>query len=420
LALTETKKPFAQLWCMGGPVPLSSGRMKVRDAMLVAFLGAASGPAAWAQDLGGGTGTNAAPPEETPPVVSYSPVILAENPDVVQRFAINPAEARGMVDREILKLTSAPDLGTAWRRLGVTADDIVGIKITTTGGPLLSSHWPVVQAICDGLQEAGLPPSHIIIWDKLARDMIAAGYTPEPGTATRPTFAAIFPGTGYDPNVIYKSNVIGTLVWGDADFVARDPGTDLLSAARTAVDAKGYGDGSTTPGTGLSENGDGMQTSSKSYYAKLVSRICTKLINVPVLTDNSYVGINGCLASLALGSVDNTRRFEGEPSFGDPAICDILRADFFRRKVILHVLDALVAEYAGGPVFNPQFTEPIGALYVSRDPVAIDSLVLPRLERWRKQNRIDPIGRRASHIAEAASYNLGTDDPSRIQLVKIP
>ena len=154
-----------------------------------------------------------------------------------------------------------------------------------------------------------------------------------------------------------------------------------------------------------------------------MTTLCTKIINVPVLTDNSYIGINGCLGSLALACVDNNRRFQGDPTYGDPAICEILSNDYIRRKVVVHILDALIAEYAGGPRFDPQFTRSIGAIYVSRDPVAIDALVLKRLEAWRvadREGKIDPIGKSASHVHSAASYNLGTDDPSRIQLVRLP
>jgi hypothetical protein len=354
---------------------------------------------------------------------SLSPVILTENPDVVQRFAVNPALVRDMLDRSILKLTSAQDLGTAWTRLGITPDDIVGIKITTMGGRLLSTHRDLVQAICDGLQEAGLSPSHIIIWDKFRDDMVRAGYIPAPPTESHVGIASVFPGTGYDPTVFYKNELIGTLIWGDSEFVrAGNPFSDAAAAVRD----KAYGGGGTDSGLGGGGLGngldlsDGIQTSNKSYFASLVSRTCTKIINVPVLTDNSYVGINGCLASLALGCVDNNRRFQGDPTYGDPAICEILSQSFLRRKVVIHILDSLVAQYAGGPQFNPQFTRSIGALYVSRDPVAIDSLVLPRLERWRRQDHIDPIGKTASHIHAAAAFNLGTDDPGRIQLVRLP
>src|SRR5476649_1286844 len=133
------------------------------------------------------------PPIPPPPPPALSPVIWAENPDVVQRFAVNGGMVRQMVDDALLKLTSAPDIGTAWTRLGITPRDVVGIKITSMGGPLLSTHRPIVQAICDGLQEAGVPPSHIIIWDKDASDMRSAGYAPAPATDSHIEIASIFP-----------------------------------------------------------------------------------------------------------------------------------------------------------------------------------------------------------------------------------
>jgi hypothetical protein len=361
-----------------------------------------------------------APPAPPP----LSPVILAESPDVVQRFAVNGDVVRDMVDRELLKLTSAPDIGTAWTRLGVVPADVVGIKITTMGGPLLSSHRVLVQAICDGLQAAGVSPGHIIIWDKFGEDMRRAGYLPQQGTDEQVAIASVFPGTGYDTKTAYKNEILGTLIWGDSEFLGRS-GDDIFQAARDAVNAKPFGGGSGNSLTDTANdyllNGGAAipQTSNLSYYDTLLSKTCSKIINVPVLTDNAPVGINGCLATLALAAVDNNRRFQGDPTYGDPAICEILDKDFMRRKVIVHILDALVAQYAGGPTFDPVFTQQIGAIYVSRDPVAIDSLVVRRIEAWRRQARIDPLGKTTSHINSAALYNLGTNDPHRIQLIRI-
>ena len=328
-----------------------------------------------------------------------------------------------MVDACLLKLTSAPDLGTAWTRLGIAPSDVVGIKITTMGGPLLSTHRAIVQAICDGLGAAGVAPSHIIVWDKDASDMRSAGYTPFPPTDTHVGIASIFPGTGYDPDAVYQNGMLGTLIWGDSEFVLHND--DLLQEASEAVKNKPYGY-TVAGGLGGDDSLTGAsipQTSNRSHFARLVTTICTKIINVPVLTDNSYIGINGCLGSLALACVDNNRRFQGDPSYGDPAIGEILSSDFIRRKVVVHILDALISQYAGGPRFDPQFTKSIGAIYISRDPVAIDSIVLKRLEEWRaadKQGKIDLIGKTASHVHSAASYDLGTDDPSRIQLLRLP
>jgi len=394
------------------------GRRIIRDLLGLIGLLWVQTTVLWAQDT-------QTPPTAAPAPPSLSPVILAENSGVVQRFGVDAGAARSMVNSALLKLTSARDISTAWKRLGVTPDDVVGIKITTMGGPLLSSHRAVVQAICDGLQAAGLSPSHIVIWDKMGDDMRRAGYLPASGDDSQVRIGAIFPGAGYDPSVVYKNEIIGNLIWGDYDFIRSNSYDDLFASTRRSINSNpAYGSPLTADDNAmLGDDSPGVnipQTSTRSYYTRYVTSICTKIINVPVLTDNAYTGINGCLASLALGCVDNNRRFQGDPTYGDPAICEILDKDFMRRKVIVHILDALVAEYAGGPRFNPQFTQSIGALYVSRDPVAIDSLVLPRLEQWRRQNQIDPIGKTASHIQSATYYNLGTTDPRRIQLIRLP
>ncbi len=399
-----------QLWCIPPGRSLASRLMTgCRTILFLALL-----IAVWLTPASRAAAQSAAAP------LPLSPVIWSENPDVVQRFAVNGAAVRGMFDRSLLKLTSADDLGTAWTRLGITPQDVVGIKITTTGGQLGSTHRALIQAICEGLRAAGVPYAHIIIWDKDGDTMRAAGYAPIDGTDSHVGIASVYPGTGYDPAVVYKNEILGTLIWGDSEFVRND---DIASMARDAVHQHSLDGAPDSTGTDPLLGDSMKQTSNDSHYARLLTTYCTKIINVPVLTDNPYIGIQGCLGSLALGSVDNSRRFQGDPTYGDPAICEILDKDFIRHKVVLHVLDALVAQYAGGPDFNPQFTRSIGALYISRDPVAIDSIVRKRMEEWRSEDRngrLDPIGRTASHIHSAASYNLGTDDPQRIQLIHAP
>jgi hypothetical protein len=400
--------------------------------LIAALAGVLAGGVARAQLAPDGLADQPAPTPATPtgpvapPPRTLSPVIWSEDSDVVQRFSINSAAARQMVNRCLLKLTSAQDIGTAWRRLGITPQDVVGIKITTMGGPIMSSHRAVVQAVCDGLIAAGVPPTRIIVWDKNASDMRNAGYDPQPPTDSHVGIASVFPGTGYDPDAIYKNGILGTLIWGDSEF-HYGSNEDLTQAASDVVRGRhSYG---TTDSVGDNfGNTDDMLdssaplTSNKSHFARLVTTICTKIVNVPVLIDNSYVGINGCMASLALGSVDNNRRFLGDPTYGDPAIAEILSNPILRRKVVVHILDAMIAQYAGGPQSNPIFTRQLGGIYVSRDPVAIDAITLNRLERFRTESssgRLDPIGKSAAHVHDAASYNLGTDDASRIQLVRV-
>jgi len=331
--------------------------------------------------------TGSIPNRPTLPV-PLTPVIQVERPGAVRDFNVDAAQARQMVNNALLKLTSASDLGTAWTRLGITPQDVVGIKIAASGGSVMSTHQPIIQAICDGLAAAGVPAEHIIIWDKLGNQMTSAGYPLRSASSGKPAIASVVP-DNYDPEVYYRGWTTGSLIYGDYRF--------------------------------SNPSGDVNADNDRSYFAKFVTETCTKLINVPVLTDNSSVGINGCLSTLALGSVDNTRRLIGPPTFGTPAICEILFRNCFRRKTVVHILDALVAQCAGGPSFDPQYCQSMGAIYVSRDPVAIDSLVLPRLETMRERLGVPLIGPAPVYYIKAATLvNLGTTNRSQIQLVRIP
>jgi hypothetical protein len=333
-----------------------------------------------------------ATPDRNNAHLALSPVIIAERPEAVQGYNVDPDQARQMVDRALMVLTSAPDIGTAWTRLGITPQDTVGIKISTAGGKYFSTHPALVKAICDGLQAAGVPPSQIIIWDKFQDKMTAAGYPLRAASNRQVGVQSMVPGNFYDPAVFYKDGVIGNLIWGDYMF-------------NQMIDSDFY---------------DSSPVITRSYYAKFLTQSCTKLINVPVLNDNEMFGIDGCLTSLALGATDNNRRFVGAPSYGDPSIDMIYDQKFIRRKVVVHILDALVAQCAGGPAFNPQFCQSFGAIYVGRDPVAIDSLALPRIERMRRNLNIPSIGNTSTYVTSAAVLGLGTTDRHRIQFLRVP
>jgi hypothetical protein len=335
-----------------------------------------------------GKAQNGASQRNVPPS-SLSPVIIGERPDAVQGYNVDPQQVKQMLNRALLTLTSAPDIGTAWTRLGITPQDVVGIKIATAGGPTLCTHPALVRAICDGLQAAGVPRSQIIIWDKFQDRMTPAGYILRAASDGQPAVASVVPSNNYDPDVYYRNGIRGSLIWGDYQF-----------------------------SQSLSSLGFDYRVLANSYYTKFVTQTCTKLINVPVLNFNEQFGIDACLSNMALGSVDNTRRLLGSPSYGDPWIDEIYDQSFIRRKVVVQILDALVAQCAGGPAFNPQFCQSFGAIYVGRDPVAIDALALPRLEKMRRQLNVPNIGNLSTYLTSASVLGLGTTDRRRIQFLR--
>jgi hypothetical protein len=62
----------------------------------------------------------------------------------------------------------------------------------------------------------------------------------------------------------------------------------------------------------------------------------------------------------------------------------------------------------------------LGSIYVGRDPVAIDSLALPRLERMRWFLNVPSVGNASTYLTSASVLGLGTTDRRRIQFLRVP
>lgn len=346
-------------------------------------------------------------------VEERSRVVSIERPSVVNKFAVDPVQTRAMFVQALQAYTGQKNVGVAWQQLGIKSSDIVGLKINSTLGQVMGTRRALVDAVIETLGSAGVHPQHIIIWDKQNYELENAGWLPQ-AEGVFPAVRSVIPQTGFDGQFFYVSEILGKLIWGDFLFRGKQPTKrDLLKAAEK-VAKKHSGE---TEDTQKNQADVEEQTSNKSYFAKLLTQTCTKIINLPVMSDHLNYGLDGCLSSLALASVDNTRRFADERVGGDPAIAEILDRDLFRKKVVLHVMDGLVAQYAGGPQFVPLYTQSVGLLYLGVDPVAIDTLALARLETWRQETKIVPIQPRAKHIAGAAALGLGQAEPARIELI---
>ena len=309
-----------------------------------------------------------------------SRVALVHNPAAVTGFTVDAAKVRAMIATGLTALTGQPDETAAWR-LFVSSNDVVGIKINTSGAPLQVTRHEVVDAIVDGLQRAGVADANIIVWDRDSLKMRAGGYRANrdgPG----PRVLSVVSDTGYDPDVVYENKLVGKLIWGDLLFGTSD---DL---------------------------------STQSHLPKLLTRTITKLINVPVLMDHDGCGLAGCLYNVSLGAADNTRRFEATVR-GSSAPAEICAMPQVRQKLVLNIADALIGGYAGGPAFKPQYSWPYAGLYFSRDPVAVDALCLGLIDAKRKAAHVTDLGDRANHITVAPKLGLGQADRAQIELIEV-
>ncbi len=297
-------------------------------------------------------GSSSFPAQADDPVLNrhaQARVVSVENPAAISDFQPNAAVVQTMVDSGVTTLTGKTNVAAAWRSL-VSTQDVVGIKVFSEAGMLSGTRPAVVAAVIQGLLAAGLPPANIVIWDKHTYDLRDAGYydlAAQLGVRVAGSAEA-----GYDPANFYLPDtvVIGSLVWGDLEF-------------------------NQTNGT----------AGRKSFVTKIVSQQITKIINIAPLLNDEDLGVCGQLYSLALGSVDNTRRFEASPDRLAVAVPEICALPLLGDRVALNITDALIGQYEGGGRGLLHYSAVPNQLWFSRDPVALDLLAIQELARERRE-----------------------------------
>ena len=314
-----------------------------------------------------------APPGEVVEEQS-TPLIEATSEKVWNGDMLDEGVVSEMIDRAMMRLTDLDSAKEAWKDF-VLPTDIVGIKINPLAGKRLSTHRVIVDKIIDGLYGAGILSNQIIIWDRFESHLIDAGYEINQSNRGVRCFASDSKGVGYDDEVFYES---------EKDVKERR------------------------------ENG-----SIVSRYTNLLTKELTVVINVPVMKHHGIAGVSGCLKNLAFGSVDNTSRFHSNPLNCNPAIADIFAHTVLKDKVVLNIVDGLLAAFNGGPTYDPDGVWQYGGILVSQDPVALDQIVYQTVEEKRTELNLPSISRLSRYIRSASRMDLGTNDLDEVDYTEV-
>jgi uncharacterized protein (DUF362 family) len=312
-------------------------------------------------------------------------VYQARDPDAIHDYETNPKVVRSMVNRLVISVTGQSDIAKAWASL-VSPQDKVGIKISAAGGELFTTHHDIVTAVVDGLVAAGQSRQNIIVWDRSLGGIKEAGYTRADGYQMK----AIAPRDGYDPKAMLSAPLLGKLVWGDLDYRVNKGKMPMLS--------------------------DTENTSNVSHFSRILSTDVTKVVNIPVMSTTETNGIAGCIYNMTIPNIDNWRRFTQSSGFGRESLAEIYSNPMISKKVVINIMDGLVAQYAGGPQSEPNWAVHYATVYASKDPVAIDVIALKHLDEWRQKASLPSIGRSADYIKAAAEIGLGNAAPNRIEI----
>lgn len=291
-------------------------------------------------------------------------VIARDERPFTETGNIKEATVSNMVHKAVMQLTQTVSQEKAWQVL-FKPNDIVGIKLNCLSGKRMSPHVPVVESIIQGLKLAGVKEKNIIVFERLNRELETAGFRTRRMTDGVRCFGTDeLPGGGYDAE------------------------PELTGSVGTC-------------------------------FSKIVSRLCTAIINVPVLKDHDLAGVSAAMKNF-FGVIHNPNKYHGNNC--DPFIAELNAHPYIKNKVRLIVCDALQAQYNGGPGYKPQWTWNYNGIIVGRDPVAFDYICRTIIEERRKEIKLPSLKqarREPKYISTAAVLGLGIDDISQIRVINI-
>jgi len=305
-------------------------------------------------------------------------VVIAQLPGATETFRAQPEKVSRLFDRGLLAFTHKTDSRSAWSTL-IGPDELVAIKVFSAPGPQSGTRPAVVEALVSSLLAAGHPSSNVLIWDRHLTDLRLAGFE----TLAKKLNVRISSAgkEGFDLEVFYENPIIGNLVWGDVEFGRK-----------------------------------GEKVGRKSFATRLLTRSKVKIINVTPLLNHNYAGVTGNLLGLALGSVDNTLRFEGDPERLARALPELFAMPALGDQVVFNITDALLCQYQGEQQALLHYSAPLNQLWFSKDPVALDSLALQELDRQKQTNQA-PIRKNIYEIYQNASLlELGVSEMKNIEI----
>jgi uncharacterized protein (DUF362 family) len=291
-------------------------------------------------------------------VIARDPALHGQNGQLDEKHVLD------LLDRAIAAYTGRDHPVEAWKRI-VPMDKVIGLKTNGLGGKGISTHVALVLAISERLQQAGVKPGNILVWDRNARDLEACGLT-----------------ISTDPGRVrcYGSDVAGF--------------EDQPAAFGAAVNVK---------------------------LAKILTRECDMVIGLPILKDHEMSGVTFAMKNM-YGVVQRPQ--ELHPGGCNPGVADLNCIPVVRAKVRFTIGDAMTSVYDGGPGFHPERLWQPNALIVGEDRVALDHTAWQIIERKRAEAglpTLEAAGRPPRYIATAAdqAHKLGFNDPQRINLLEV-
>ncbi len=144
----------------------------------------------------------------------------------------------------------------------------------------------------------------------------------------------------------------------------------------------------------------------------------TAVIDMTMIKDHSITGYTGTMKNVTHGNINNPHEHHAHQA--SPTIAVLYNHPVVTSRVRLHITDAFKFMADKGPLYaGPQFLLPHGSVYVSTDPVAMDTIGLKLVEDERKKQGLKTLAqakREPRYVRTAGELGLGVHDLNQIRL----
>lgn len=287
---------------------------------------------------------------------------------------------------------------TTGKQLVPGAKKKVGLKVYADSGPGLATPFGLVRALIASLEKRGFSKENIFLVGLNPLRLRLTGYLPSFSTGTLP-----FPG---HPVYVLESGKFYDPAWFyDSPLPSRFDPIVNEQAVKTAAGGKA----NTT-----------TEEDRKSFLATPLFLDADFWINLPVYTDHPVLGINGALVNATLWNASNTFRFFKSPATAPAAVAEMAAIPELREGWILNITSLQLYQFIGGPYFNSLYTVSEPRLWMSTDPVMLDSLMLARINGARKRNGFDPVTEDDARMLDfAQQLGVGSTDTAHVKMQRL-
>ena len=285
-------------------------------------------------------------------------------------------------NQEVEALISSFEKATG-KKLVPGAKKKVGLKIYTDSGAGMATPVELVHAVIAALEKRGFEPKNIFLVGLNQLRLRMTGYLPSLVTGATPfkghPIYVLESGKFYDPVWFYDSPLPQRF----------DP---IFAEQQT----KDYPNSST------------KDEDRKSFLATPLFLDADFWINLPVYTDHPMLGVNGALVNATLWNASNTGRFFRSPANAPAAVAEMSAIPELRQTWMFTIVSLEHYQFIGGPYFNSLYSASEPLLWLSTDPVLLDSLMRARINGLRKQSGFEPISEEIRTLEFAETLGVGS------------